>query len=556
MSPGPDRALPGGVRVALRIALAALLLPSSALAVEGPVVEVLGGGDLVVDLLAASEGQLLEVLRPIEVRHPVTGERIADRFRIGGARIVRTGARLSVARLLQPAQEPVRAGDVVRSVDPAAPAAPPIVSAAAPVVPPGPVEIRRASGVAERAASIPDFLALEPLHDPDTEDLLIAWHATLTKPVHERIATYEQFLDAHPASRYAEAIRMELASLHAETEPPPPSAEAVHAIRLQRAVRGANLGHVRRGHPAEVSAVVTRGAPIRSLQLHARPVGANEWTTVPMPLDSRLHARAPVPASSVGGDGLEYYVEVIDDAGTSVPVAGHPQAPRRAETLAPHRVDRSDRSRVRLSSEYVSYDRLAGDDWHSLTEADFLYRMRVPVLHGIRIGYGVLRGEGGTVEDLDVRGLPPRPVGFTYGYTELDLEPVDSFAILPRVELGLVRPEDARDERHGLRPGFQGRIRLGRGDGTNFVLAGETVPDLGQRAFVALAWRRFETFPMTGEVHVTDQPVDAEELAVRLVYELGVRPSDVFAVAARVSYQGRTIDHSGFGGGLAATFDW
>ena len=28
------------------------------------------------------------------------------------------------------------------------------------------------------------------------------------------------------------------------------------------------------------------------------------------------------------------------------------------------------------------------------------------------------------------------------------------------------------------------------------------------------------------------------------------------ALAARLSYQGRTIDHAGFGAGLAATFDW
>jgi hypothetical protein len=38
--------------------------------------------------------------------------------------------------------------------------------------------------------------------------------------------------------------------------------------------------------------------------------------------------------------------------------------------------------------------------------------------------------------------------------------------------------------------------------------------------------------------------------------EVGYRPNDVFALSARASYQGRTIDHAGPGLGFAATFGW
>ena len=61
---------------------------------------------------------------------------------------------------------------------------------------------------------------------------------------------------------------------------------------------------------------------------------------------------------------------------------------------------------------------------------------------------------------------------------------------------------------------------------------------------------------MTAEVHVTDQPINSDELAVRGVFQVGYRITDQLALAARLSYQGRTIDHAGLGGGLAATFDW
>jgi hypothetical protein len=50
--------------------------------------------------------------------------------------------------------------------------------------------------------------------------------------------------------------------------------------------------------------------------------------------------------------------------------------------------------------------------------------------------------------------------------------------------------------------------------------------------------------------------VNSDELAVRIVYELGYRVSERVAVALRPSYQLRTIRHAGPGAGLSATFDW
>jgi hypothetical protein len=43
---------------------------------------------------------------------------------------------------------------------------------------------------------------------------------------------------------------------------------------------------------------------------------------------------------------------------------------------------------------------------------------------------------------------------------------------------------------------------------------------------------------------------------VRLVADVGLRSLSWFYPSARVSYQARDIDHSGFGGGIALNFDW
>ena len=88
------------------------------------------------------------------------------------------------------------------------------------------------------------------------------------------------------------------------------------------------------------------------------------------------------------------------------------------------------------------------------------------------------------------------------------------------------------------------------------ILAGELMPEIGQRAYIGLAWQAWKRVPMSTEIVVTDQPVNTDELAVRLIQEIGYRFSDRVSIALRPSYQLRTIRHAGPGIGLAATFDW
>ena len=209
---------------------------------------------------------------------------------------------------------------------------------------------------------------------------------------------------------------------------------------------------------------------------------------------------------------------------------------------------------MRVSSELASFDGLSGRDYFFINEGDFLYRVRVGPLYGVRLGYGRYSGEGGTVADLDELRLDPVAAGFTYAFLETDIELTELLGIAMRGTLGLGRPDPGRSGE--VTGGFQLRARIGQAEGTHLVVAGELLPEIGQRALLALGFELIERVPMAAEVQVTDQPVNSDELAVRIVYDVGYRFSDRMAIALRPSYQLRTIRHAGPGLGLSATFDW
>ena len=73
-------------------------------------------GDVVVDVAGdrgATTGATLELWRPLNIKHPVTGQMVSDRFLIGRLRLVQVRGALSLAlpdgKLAQPAQP----GDIV-----------------------------------------------------------------------------------------------------------------------------------------------------------------------------------------------------------------------------------------------------------------------------------------------------------------------------------------------------------------------------------------------------------------------------------------------------------
>lgn len=507
-----------------------------------------------------SVGDDLEVRRTIEVRHPITRRVLRDWFPVGHIRVATVRARLSIARALGTPWRPLAAGDTV------------VLPPRAPPEPEESPSNEAAATTASESTAPPDGAATSGGSDDGAEaaarrlvrarnrhaaELLAVFERTLGRPPEDRIRMLSEYLSLNADSPYRVFVGQEILALQTWL---------VTGARLESVQAGTvhwqAIERARVRTPLQIALLLRPESGLRALLLHARTLRRGRvpvvYRTVRMTIDRAGHARARVPDDLLDGDALEYFVEGVSREGRSVPVVGSAPAPMLVDLEPPPgvRPRELDRSRIRVSAEMVDFDLFSGRDWYFLAEADFLYRVRFGLLYGIRVGYGVYRGQGGTVEQLDELGEPPRPAGYTYGYTELELRPFAIFSIIFRATAGLGRPDDASvDQREGLRGGFQVRGRIGRERGTHLLFGAETVPELGQRALLGLAWEVIPNVPMAGEVQVTDQPV-AGDLAVRLIYEVGYRVSDAVSLSSRLSYQGRTIDHAGLGGGLAATFDW
>jgi hypothetical protein len=524
------------------------------------------GEDVVIDVGAAqlTTATELTVYRPLEVRHPITGKRVRDRFAIGVLRVVQPGERLSIAHAVNKPRHAFAVGDIVESAS-AAPApapAPQPAPASKGVITVTPAPAAPASATVAAATT-----AVPAPHLPTAASdrvLVLHWRATLNQSPEQRVRIYLAYLTQHPGTPYHAALVQEInylreidarlrtrASVHAA------SAAITHAPAESSLIEMAPRTRAEAGRDVELAALL-RVPNVRAVLLHVRALESPGYHTQTMVVDARGHARARVSKDLVRAPGLAYFVELVGEDGKNHAALGSASEPRIAvvQGASPAAAQRERAVRVKASSELVSFDGTSGRDYFFISEGDFLYRVRRGALYGLRIGYGTLRGEGGTVEQLDVQMQESQPAGFSYGFVEAELELHRLFGLATRGTIGLGRPDDPSAQRNGLTGGFQLRARIGEAEGTHLVLAGEVMPEIGQRAYLGLAWEAIEDVPMATEIVVTDQPVNSDELAVRLIYELGYRFTDRITVALRPSYQLRTIRHAGPGIGMAATFDW
>lgn len=549
----------------------------------------LDGADVLLDLGSAQldRAQQLTVYRAIEVRHPVTGKRLRDRFPIGHVSVVQAGQTLSIARAVDTPEHPFVVGDQVErdpppgaagtsdsggrtANDTSRKASEARASTAAASSSDAPAESREQLAVVSRAleTDAPHARATRAIADKSAGTLTAeqsalgeAWFGTLGKPPAARAQIYANFLRRYPSTGYRETLEQEIRVLRAlfdsvkeaqqaraararQTDLPTLALQPVSGARVAEAIHLAGLLHTQ--------------VPLRSIVLYARPLDARAYQPYPLQPASGNHVRVQLPAALARSPGFGYFVEGVDEAGHVLALAGSADSPRLLpvfESDAAH-ARQPLRTRVRFSSELVSFDGTSGRDYFLVSEGDFFYRLELGPLIGLRVGYGNYTGRGGTVDQLDRQGLPPQAAGFTYGFVESELGLHRLIGVALRATVGLGRPDDGAQTHSELTGGFQLRTRFGEAQGTHLVLAGELMPEIGQRAYLGLHFEAIRSLPMAAEVVVTDQPVHSKELAVRLVYELGYRVSPRVALALRASYQLRTIAHAGPGLGLAASFDF
>jgi hypothetical protein len=131
----------------------------------------------------------------------------------------------------------------------------------------------------------------------------------------------------------------------------------------------------------------------------------------------------------------------------------------------------------------------------------------------------------------------------------------------------------------GLTGGAQALVRVGPDLATNLLVGCELLGGVGLRAMAEVDIAVLDDWPLMLRAEVTNQPAGVEasvtsvrpaeegatrertslgrnDIGVRAIAQVGYRIVDSLTVALRVSYQGRTIWHSGPGLGGAVSYTW
>ncbi len=568
----PRDSLRGRRAPAVALLLAALLVAPRARAadVEGVIVA-LDGGELVVDLGAlrgAHEGDVVELWRPLQLRHPLTGRPLVERFRTGALRLTQVRPALALATVEGTPSRAPAAGDIVvlHRESPAPPAKPP--SSTKPPRPAAtadpyedlaskPPPAGSAPAPVTSAPAVPPGSAPAPGADPEADALATMLTELTGAPPAVRAARYRAFTLRWPVGRSVRVLNEEAAMLQSiDATLPRGTSPSFDAPRATLAGRPLSLAIELPGN--SVGAVV-----------NVRSAGETTYQTVPMKAAGPGYFRSQLAAEMIRGPEILYFIEAVGSDGQLRPVEGDASHPRRVEVLEPGAPRRLGQGPITAAIwvDYANYNRLRSNDYMVQTEGYFGVRIGDEGVRAVRSGFGVLRGVGGTLRELDEEKLPGRSVGLTYGYLEGEWGVSRTLSFITRGVIGL--------RRSGVSGGGQLFVRLGNDLHTNLLLGGEFLGGVGLRGITQLEWRTIPRVPIVLRTEVTNQPAGEEvsdpetnpdgtpkeasgkgEIGLRAIVQAGYELTPALTLSARASYQGRTINHAGPGLGAAVTYQW
>jgi hypothetical protein len=488
--------------------------------------------DLVVDFgstRGAIEGESVELWRPLHLRHPVTGKPLTDRFIIGKLRLTQVRPTLSLAATDGALTRPAQVGDIIVVPQSPAPQALPVL--------------------------IPqDVPAQVPGTGTHDEDLALSamFEGLRGADVVRRIRAYEGFVQANPRSRRAAFLLEEAGALRQLLTLSEQSQAAV--VKRARVTAEASLFRKAVAHQPLRLALAVHGK-VTGVILHARRADAATYLSLKMirsgpsdvPDAEAEYWAATLPAEVVGKPGLQYFVEAVDPEGT-VAIVGSAEIPEQVDIdeVDAHAPSKT-LGQAAMWTDYASFNARKANDYIWQTEGYMGARFGDTGLRALRTGFGVYRGEGGSVKDLDTLNLPPTRVGLTYGYLETEIGFTKYVSIGIRGTVGL--------DNSGINGGGFVFLRIGSDLGTNIWFGAEGLGGIGVRGITQFEWNAFPKWPIVLRNEITDEPAGAD-IGVRAIAQVGYRVLPHLVLSARGSYQGRTIDHSGPGGGAAVAYAW
>jgi len=515
------------------------------------------GEELILDLGAtrgATEGATVELWRPLKLKHPVTGQVISDRFRIGTLELGQVRPSMSIATASSTLSRTPEKGDLVilrRAVSAGKPATTPSTK------PEGPGSTEEpdppVGGTADAEA-----VAISTMFDKLNGADLVT-----------RIKAYEDYVREKPNGRYARVLYEEAASLRrlleADGKPGPKSPVKGQTTRTEPALVSFKPPTAAvEGTPLELAVELDDRAT--GAILHVRSKGKQTYTPLVMVSAGPGYWAATVPGDRLVPSEVEYFIEATMESGAAKAVVGLPGSPERIQIQDAPKVAKPEKriASAMLLTDFADYNGLKGNDRVWQTEGTFGLRYGDTGVRALRTGFGVYRGVGGSLNDLDVLGLEGRPVGLTYGYLETEVGFHRLFSMSARMAIGLL------DD--GISGGGQLLVRIGNDRETNLVLGGELLGGVGTRGFTQLELNTFKRVPILVRTEVTNQPAGSRtytppgqaptqstnegQVGARGIVQVGYRITPGLVVAARVSFQGRTINHAGPGFGGAVGYEW
>jgi hypothetical protein len=549
--------------------------PAERTTVEGHVVA-FELGDIVVDVAAdqgAQTGTELELWRPLSLKHPVTGQVVSDRFLIGRLRLTQVRGALALARPVGKLEHPAQAGDVVvlrRAPAKASKESPTVVPA-----PPAPAatELQKAPPKPEVTTAAQTAEASSESPDDENEARIVSrlFDRLRGASVQARVLAYEGYVKRRPHGKYAVVLYEEAAQLRRlVTLESGPQGERAQAVSFEppREARSAA--------PLTIALELGR-SPVGAV-LHSRNAGEVAYRTTPMTRVGEGYYSADIEPSRLNAPRFEYFIEAVRADGSSVPAVATPEEPLliKVEDVPTPKAPPRPPATFMVSTDYADWNNWKHNDVVWQTEGSVGMRFRDVGLRAARTGFGVYRGRGGSLEDLDVRQLGGRSVGLTYGYLEGEYGVSNFTGLIGRVVIGL--------EDKGVTGGAQALLRLGNDRDTNLVIGGEILGGIGLRGITELQLATFPNVPILFRTEVTNQPagfsavettsivqpagtpttpanpadvsLNQGQVGARAIAQVGYRFLPDLVVSVRGSYQGRTINHAGPGVGGAVAYQW
>lgn len=544
----------------------ALLMASTALVVVpvhaqdakelSGVVLTLDGGEVVIDLgkkQGVVDGDTLELWRPLKLKHPVTGKLVVDRFKIGAIKISQAREVMSLARPVGTVARPIEAGDVVILPGAAKPTV---------VAPTKPTVVTPTKPAPAGSAAPPAPVVIEA--DPEVRALGALFDGLSgTDPI-VRAKAYEQWVRDNPKSRFAGVLQEEAIALRKSgAAVPAPISVTPAAPETPTAVAWNRIDEARENVP--LTFAVQLGGPVKGAVMQVRAVDEPAFTPYPLADIGKGYWSVTIPKEHLRGPTISWFVEVVTPDTKSVPVVGSAPAPITTKVVANPETSTplKHESYASVWTDYADYNRLEGNDFAWQTEGFVGMRFGDVGVRAVRSGFGVYRGKGGSLDDLDVRNLKGRNVGLSYGYLEGEFGFDPFWSLIARVALGLDKEE--------VVGGGQAFVRIGNDKKTNLMIGGEILGGVGLRGITQLELAIFPRIPLLVRSEVTNQPAGSKplkgtldpgisgesgDLGVRMIAQAGYRFAPSFVFFLRFSYQGRTINHAGPGFGAGASFTW